>query len=314
LRGGAAGKIGASWVAFVCIHRGWGEGCSIAERANHQEDVAVTVRKIFATALGVCLGASAGVSQGQEGVSPIPSVVPTNNTQQLQAAHSLNQRVADSVSQTLRQSGQLRNYRIDVSCADGVVDLTGLVASAQQRDAALRLAQGTPGVRQVREQLRVSEPGSIVAVQAQPMPPFGQPGAGGFVPPPPTGIGQPPQGFPPLPNPAPGNGQDPAPIFQAPPGAPPGMPVGPGGPGMGAMQQPPPMPPYAWPSVAPYNNASRVAYQNLYPYEAVPFIGPFYPFPKVPLGWRSVTLSWEDGHWWYGPSASGHDWWRVRYR
>jgi hypothetical protein len=77
--------------------------------------------------------------------------------------------------------------------------------------------------------------------------------------------------------------------------------------------QPPPMPPYAWPSYAPYNNYSRVGSPTLYPYQAFPFIGPMYPFPKVPLGWRSVTLQWQDGYWWYGRKATGHDWWRIRY-
>jgi hypothetical protein len=38
-----------------------------------------------------------------------------------------------------------------------------------------------------------------------------------------------------------------------------------------------------------------------------------YPFPKVPLGWRSVKLTWEDGNWWYARVACGHDWWRIRY-
>ena len=41
-------------------------------------------------------------------------------------------------------------------------------------------------------------------------------------------------------------------------------------------------------------------YPQTYPYNAFPFIGPFYPFPKVPLGWRKVVLEWEDGHWYYG--------------
>ena len=77
--------------------------------------------------------------------------------------------------------------------------------------------------------------------------------------------------------------------------------------------QPPPLPPNAWPTYAPYNNYSRVGYPTLYPYEAWPFIGPVYPFPKVPLGWRAVTLRWQDGHWWYGREASVHDWWRIRY-
>ena len=109
------------------------------------------------------------------------------------------------------------------------------------------------------------------------------------------------QGFqpPPLPNPN-GGPPEPAPIFQGPPGPNPAL-------------QPPPMPPYAWPTFAPYNNYSRVAYPNLYPYETFPYIGPFYPFPRVPLGWRSVSLTWQDGHWWYGKNATGHDWWRIRY-
>ena len=82
-----------------------------------------------------------------------------------------------------------------------------------------------------------------------------------------------------------------------------------GAPGM----QPPPMPPNAWPAYAPYNNYSRVGYPTLYPYQAFPFIGPQYPFPKVPLGWRAVTLQWQDGFWWYSTHSTSHDWWRLRY-
>ena len=73
------------------------------------------------------------------------------------------------------------------------------------------------------------------------------------------------------------------------------------------------MPPYSWPTYAPYNNYSRVAYPELYPYQSWPFIGPCYPFPKVPLGWRSVKLEWQDGHWWFSKTATNHDWWRLRY-
>ena len=75
--------------------------------------------------------------------------------------------------------------------------------------------------------------------------------------------------------------------------------------------RPPPLPPYAWPTFAPYNNYSRVAYPTLYPAEAWPNIGPFYPFPKAPLGWRSVSLTWNDGYWFFGRNATGHDWWRA---
>jgi hypothetical protein len=88
------------------------------------------------------------------------------------------------------------------------------------------------------------------------------------------------------------------------------VPVGPGGGLDGAA---PPLPQNAWPTYAPYNNISRVAYPTAYPYNAFPFIGPFYPFPKVPLGWRKVTLEWEDGHWWLGRKQAPIDYWRVKF-
>lgn len=87
------------------------------------------------------------------------------------------------------------------------------------------------------------------------------------------------------------------------------MPLGPAGGGM----QAPPLPNHAWPTYAPYPNMSRVAYPTAHPYNAFPFIGPYYPFPKVPLGWRSVTLSWEDGHWWLGRKQTPQDYWRVKF-
>ena len=76
---------------------------------------------------------------------------------------------------------------------------------------------------------------------------------------------------------------------------------------------PPKLPPYAWPTYAPHNNFSRVAYPEYYPAEAFPFIGPCYPFPKVPPGWRSVKLEWNDGFWYFSKLATKHDYWRLRY-
>lgn len=106
----------------------------------------------------------------------------------------------------------------------------------------------------------------------------------------------------------------------APSAVPPGVVVGdpaveplPLGPAGGAMGGPPPLPNHAWPTYAPYPNMSRVAYPSAYPYNAFPYIGPFYPFPKVPLGWRSATLSWEDGHWWLGRKQTPSDYWRVKF-
>ncbi|MCA9103224.1 MAG: BON domain-containing protein [Pirellulales bacterium] len=59
----------------------------------------------------------------------------------------------------------------------------------------------------------------------------------------------------------------------------------------------PHMPGYAWPSYAAYPNYAGVTYPSQYSATAWPFIGPFYPYPQVPLGWRKVTLEWDDGWW-----------------
>jgi hypothetical protein len=242
------------------------------------------------------------------------------------------------VAATLNRSPILKQFRVNISAQDGTIELQGSVQNQNQRAEVLRLVRTVPGVTQVSDRMQVA--GEVVAAQAptaapaapepltpveplpqqgdklpkvigdqkdkkQPLPPPmpvpfppvpGQPGVpGGLVP------GQP--GFAPgMPQvaPQPHGTFDPLPLGGSPPGFP-------------SATQPPPLPPYAWPSYAPYNNYSRVAYPTVYPYESFPFIGPFYPFPKVPLGWRSVTLSWEDGHWWLGRNACGHDWWRVRY-
>ena len=60
----------------------------------------------------------------------------------------------------------------------------------------------------------------------------------------------------------------------------------------------PQMPCYAWPSYAAYPNYAAVTYPKQYSPTAWPYIGPFYPYPQVPLGWRKVTLEWDDG-WWF---------------
>ena len=60
----------------------------------------------------------------------------------------------------------------------------------------------------------------------------------------------------------------------------------------------PNMPNYAWPSYAASPNYAAVQYPSQYSPTAWPYIGPFYPYPQVPLGWRRVSLEWDDGWWW----------------
>lgn len=238
------------------------------------------MRKIVPAALGVYLAAT-GAVQSQEGRTPQP-VEPGQLALQ---SVSANQRLATTIAGRLRTNANLKNYRVDVSVTEGLAELRGQVTDAGQRDEVVRTVQAISGVERVRDKLTILDAPGVVSVQSAPsqvapvqaaIQPIGP--AVGAAPP------------------------EPLPIFTAQPGAMPNP-----------QLQPPPLPPNAWPTYAPYNNVSRVAYPNNYPYEAWPFIGPMYPFPKVPLGWRAVTLRWQDGHWWYGREASGHDWWRIRY-
>jgi hypothetical protein len=89
-----------------------------------------------------------------------------------------------------------------------------------------------------------------------------------------------------------------------PPGYGPGMgggaPMGyvPQGGGSGPNYDNPSMPGYAWPSYASYPNYAALSYPKQYSPTAWPYIGPFYPYPQVPLAWRKVSLEWDDG-WWF---------------
>jgi hypothetical protein len=60
----------------------------------------------------------------------------------------------------------------------------------------------------------------------------------------------------------------------------------------------PHLPNYAWPGYAAYPNYAALTYPTQYSATAWPYIGPFYPYPQVPLGWRKATLEWHDG-WWF---------------
>jgi len=88
---------------------------------------------------------------------------------------------------------------------------------------------------------------------------------------------------------------------QAMPAAQPGGPipayVGGAGQASPARYDQPYMPNHAWPSYAAYPNYAALTYPKQYSPTAWPYIGPFYPYPQVPLGWRKVVLEWDDGWW-----------------
>lgn len=140
-----------------------------------------------------------------------------------------------------------------------------------------------------------SQPVAAVAAYQQPTlarPPVAtQPSA---VPPAPAAAAPIPTAVPPAAAPQPMHGA-PLPIGQPVPMAGAYAPMGAAVPGV--RNDHPNMPGYAWPAYAAYPNYAAITYPKQYSPTAWPYIGPFYPYPQVPLGWRKVTMEWHDGWW-----------------
>jgi hypothetical protein len=285
-----------------------------------------------------------------------------------------NQQVAEQIAATLRDSGQLRGYRIGVKYQDGTAWLKGEVATREEMATALELVFNVPGVTRVTNHLTVrSEQPKQVASQPEQTPPplqeahgavSGEARAPSFAsdkshpnasqvvrsqidrltmratsvdeslvetagleepasaakepvtvpvktkrPEKPvlapvrakadsrverTGLEEPTVA--PKPMPA-AYAQPPLPMARvngaAMPQAPMAIPTG----AAPARYDQPNLPNYAWPSYAAYPNYAALTYPKQYSPTAWPYIGPFYPYPQVPLGWRKVTLEWHDGWW-----------------
>jgi osmotically-inducible protein OsmY len=173
--------------------------------------------------------------------------------------------VARQVAQSLADAGLL-NYDIEVRCTSGVATLLGQVDTPAQRQAAAQAASQVPGVKTVHNGLTVGRPVAQVSapstsrpmMQGQPMPMAMQP----------------------------------MPMQAGPAMAPPTS-VG----YSPTSYNHPHLPPYAWPAYAQYPNSAAVSYPTQYSASAWPYIGPFYPYPQVPMGWREVSLEWDDGYW-----------------
>ncbi len=207
-----------------------------------------------------------------------------------------NQEEANKIAQRLTQ--QYPQYNIEVAYQEGKVRLRGEVASDVDRQEIANFVRRIPKVRSVSETMTVSaspvaeNSSAILPVQAltPAAPQAAEPviyGAQAEVAPvasyePPLGVsanvGS---------TPAPQAYRAPSDYF-APQGA--NTPA----PQNGQAN----LPNYAWPSYASYPNYSQVAYPKNYAADAFPYIGPFYPYPEVPMGWRNVNMQWHDGYWW----------------
>lgn len=205
---------------------------------------------------------------------------------------TVNQRTADAVAASLRSHAELTRSRIAIETRDGTAVLVGTVASPALKVEAVRRAGQAAGIVNVVDRLQVVGDNRVRTVQYQPGQPtqlaMGGLHGGGM-------HGGPMMGGEMVSGPVDGamNGGPAtmAPSYDGP------MPEGAAGPGPAQAYQSG-QPNYAWPSYAPPGNASAVGYPTAYPWQAWPNIGPFYPYPEVPLDWRAVTLRWDDGIWW----------------
>lgn len=223
------------------------------------------------------------------------------------------QSIADQLNQQLtaeREAGRLERFDVQMQVQDGVVQLYGQLATAEQKSLVIETARRVPGVRQVVNGLEVAPVAAAAPIHVQ------QEGSADYAIAPAAAQQPIPSVLKPSAAPQYRMAQMPPQVPMA--AAPSGIAMGPvhgapmpmqGGPVpmhapsmMGAVPPPvydhPQMPNYAWPAYAAAPNYAAVTYPKQYSPTAWPYIGPFYPYPQVPLGWRHVTLQWDDG-WWF---------------
>ncbi len=167
--------------------------------------------------------------------------------------------------QDLQNRGHLHGFQLDVSCLGGDLLLTGHVSTDEQKAMVLDVARHIKGVKRVVDGIKVARAAVRPVSMQQPAPvPVPQDVPAANMPAAPT----------PVPMQAMGGHYTAAPRYDQ-----------------------PNMPAYAWPSYAAHPNYAAVTYPKQYSPSAWPYIGPFYPYPQVPLGWRKVSLEWDDGLW-----------------
>ncbi len=214
---------------------------------------------------------------------------------------------AQQIATILRDSGRMKDYSVGVKYKDGTVWLSGRVSNNQQLQAALGVVSDIEGIDQIVNNMTVARAAKQHAPgAARP----GRPAISHMT----RRVSATTADFDPA---AAATGQE-LPVASATEGGqvapagynhlarkaarhacPPTMYAPAGGPAVNppAYDQPY-MPNYAWPSYAAYPNYSALTYPQQYSPTAWPYIGPFYPYPQVPLGWRKVALEWDDG-WWF---------------
>lgn len=227
-----------------------------------------------------------------------PSVQPVSAVEPPDVPTATDSMITDSIFERLAQAkanGMLRGFDLDISTVNGDVWVRGSVTNEEQKNLVLDTARRASGVARVIDDVSVMGTNEVRSVSTAapsegPMP-LPQGSSMPMVAPQVMGVHGGPRAF--------------APSGLASHAAAP-VPAQYGGAGVG-MSAPrydqPNLPNYAWPSYAAYPNYAAVTYPKQYSPSAWPYIGPFYPYPQVPLGWRRVSLEWDDGLWYLDFSA-----------
>jgi len=212
------------------------------------------------------------------------------------ASHALaqfpsDQQMSQHIADSLKQSGRLKDYRVGVKYRDGVAWLIGSVTSEPQKQVAEQVALNCGGVDRVYSKLEISPP-EMQAAQQRPIQRASSSNDRRFAQRPLRRQGAP------VPFARQGNSVQPTSYSQDGRMQPAPMRRVPGAVGQSVSYENPQVPGYAWPSYAASPNYAALTYPKQYSPSAWPYIGPFYPYPQVPLGWRKVMLEWDDG-WWF---------------
>lgn len=262
----------------------------------------------------------------------LPVAAQADQQQDKQIAQQVIQRL-----QAEKKTGGLKGFNLDLQVEDGTLWMSGRVANKEQQDKALDIARRVPGVKQVVNDLSIApppapavkqvadteEPGTAaksvlkaggtsktrtVSTKTEPSRSVKPVAYGAEAPVPSTLYAPPAQAMPqPMAQqrgpvafaPSRAVSYNQPMMAPAPAGQPQPMYAPPSGNGLApARYDQPQLPGYAWPSYASHPNYAAVTYPKQYSASAWPYIGPFYPYPQVPLGWRKVSLEWDDG-WWF---------------
>jgi osmotically-inducible protein OsmY len=217
----------------------------------------------------------------QQAAAKQPSMIQQVAAEAPAPAKKSNQEMAAEIAQAIQSCGVACD-EMTVRFKDGVCTMEGSVATAADRQALHRAAASVPGVQQMNNRLAVAQPVARVSAPSAPS----APPQHMMAPPTPVAMG-------------------PGPMM-----------MGPGAPPTASGYAPtsfnnPNLPNHAWPAYAAYPNSAAVSYPTQYSASAWPYIGPFYPYPQVPMGWREVSLEWDDGYWQLNFNKEKNNWFWV---